>query len=862
MVAMPITGPAVAGFEMYDQRLPALLEKWHIPGATVAVAVDGRIIFARGYGFADPEAGRPMQPDTRMRIGSISKMLTAAAVLKLVEDGRLSLQDRAFLGWPTPTYAGAARDPRLDRITVAHLLSHTAGWISSEAEIPFSGGQRGFNPVYLQRQIAEILGQPPPASAETIAQVVVGQPLQAEPGRVYAYTNTGYIVLGRLIERATGQTYEEAVRTILGRVGISGLRIGDTRRSELEDDEAVYVDYPGAALMESHIGDTGLVPEPYAYSLHSWDASGGWTMSAIEGVRFLLALEGAGDTPRLLRSDSVTAMRTEQYPGSAYGYGWCTSNHPFSSDGGHNGGMAGTLAELVRSSDGRRHTMVIFNSRPADVDGILAESAQVLHSVDSRPATFAHDFTTTTLGWEAWQQRTLASAAAEPLDDPDHDGVTNLLEYAAGLDPTRRDSPSPASLTIGSDGVAALTFQRLILEQPLEWKIESSADGRNWSAIESVGAPAGLTPDGTLSMSVRVPGAARARLLVRQRSSGAEAVFEPVLSPRMVALTAGESTTLSAVVPPDTPLQWRRNGEVIPGATTSNLTLRNVWSADAGIYTVDIGGDSPSTCLAAIVGIRSVAKVMGDGIIVGSDVRHPNGNIYDQVLLTGAAATVTADPAQVTRVSFVDLNDDIVQVEFSGSGSLTVALAGASEPALPRHYHQDIRYVKGHATLVIADADETTNVSAFSVGRGNAVNQALFKADVAYDGIADLAALALHGSAGKAAGIFMGNAHLFAASGVTGIFADGIAVSGPARLGNISAYDRATPMLVFGSLADLAITGGDLKQENARPVQVRGLGAVYLTAGGKSDGTALPAQPNQARFELNGADVTPWLVAP
>lgn len=859
---MPVTGPAVPGFEAYDQRIPVLLEKWHIPGAAVAVAVDGRIVFARGYGFADRETGRPMQPDTRMRIGSISKTVTAVAALKLVEEGLLSLQERAFLGWPTPTYAGAARDPRLDRITVAHLLSHTAGWIASEAEIPFSGGLRGFDPVYLQRQIAEILGQRPPASAETIARVVVGQPLQAEPGTAYAYSNTGYIVLGRLIERATGQTYEEAVRSILSRAGISGLRIGGARRSELADEETAYYDYPGAALMQSHLGDAGLVPEPYAYSLHSWDASGGWTMSAIEGVRFLLALEGVGQTPRLLRPDSVAAMRTEQFPGSAYGYGWCTNNQPFSNDDGHNGGLAGTLAELLRSADGRRHTMMVFNSRPADVNGILAESLQVLHSADSLPASWAHDFTMTTLGWDAWQQRHLAGAASEPLDDPDHDGVSNLLEYAAGLDPTRRDSPQPASLTIGSDAVAVLTFRRLILEHPLEWSVESSADGRAWSAVETVGATDSLNSDGTLSVNVPMPGAARARLRVRQRSSGAQAVFEPAPSPRTIALTVSESVTLSAVAPDGAPLQWRRNGFVIPGATTSRLVLARVRPADAGIYTVDIGGATTSTCVAGIVAIRSSAKVLGDGTIVGSDVQHPNGNIYDQVLLTGPAATITADPGQVTRVSFVDLNDDIVQVEFSGSGSLTVALVEAAEPALPLHYDQDIRYVKGHATLLIADADESTNVSAFSVGRGNAVNQTLFKAGVDYDGIADLAALALQGSAGKAAGIYMGNAHLFAADGVTGIVADGIAVSGPVRLGNVSAFDQATPMLVFGSLADLAITGGDLKQENARPVQVRGLGEVHLAAGGKSDGTVLPAQTNRARFEMNGADVTPWLVAP
>jgi hypothetical protein len=127
----------------------------------------------------------------------------------------------------------------------------------------------------------------------------------------------------------------------------------------------------------------------------------------------------------------------------------------------------------------------------------------------------------------------------------------------------------------------------------------------------------------------------------------------------------------------------------------------------------------------------TTGKVLGAAVEVGSDIRHANGNTYDQVLLTGANATVAANPGQVTRVSFVDLSNDIVQVEFSGAGALTVTLDNASGPAPAVNYNQPaVAYMKGHARIAIAGADETTNVSVFSVGRSNAANQGLFRGDV------------------------------------------------------------------------------------------------------------------------------------
>ncbi len=123
------TGTAIPELATIDQRIPALMQKWSIPGGAVAVAKDGKLIFARGYGLADKSRNEPVQPDSLFRIGSVSKTFTSAGILTLVEEGRLSLDDKVFqiLSYLQPP-SGRSMDSRLHDITVRQLLQHTGGW--------------------------------------------------------------------------------------------------------------------------------------------------------------------------------------------------------------------------------------------------------------------------------------------------------------------------------------------------------------------------------------------------------------------------------------------------------------------------------------------------------------------------------------------------------------------------------------------------------------------------------------------------------------------------------------------------------------------------------------------------------------
>lgn len=363
----------------------------------------------------------------------------------------------------------------------------------------------------------------------------------------------------------------------------------------------------------------------------------------------------------------------------------------------------------------------------------------------------------------------------------------------------------------------------------------------------------------------------------------------PVFSvqPTGGSVAVGGSLTLTATATgtPAPTYQWRRNGVNLSAATSSSLSLSNIQVADTGSYTVvatnSVGSVSSQT---AVVGVTSTTKVSGLATVVRSDITHPNGNVYDQVLLTGTSAAITADANKVTRISFIDLNDDIVQVEFTGAGTLALSLDTATGPAAPVKYTQPgITYMRGHASLVIAGANETTSVLVFTVGRltafdptgaynpvlpvsstNNPANTAspLFQGQSAtvYDGVADIGLISIASTNGKFGGLRTANASYFDVAGQTGVYAPGVQFTGPVLIGDINASGTATPVILLGSATDTRITGGDLLQTNGQAVSVTGITQLKFESGTTSQNVTLPAQTNKAVLKNNGVDVTTQIV--
>ncbi len=313
--------------------------------------------------------------------------------------------------------------------------------------------------------------------------------------------------------------------------------------------------------------------------------------------------------------------------------------------------------------------------------------------------------------------------------------------------------------------------------------------------------------------------------------------------------------------------QWRLNGAPIAGAIGASYIVRGVQPDHVGLYTVDVTSNGATfSSQPALLSINATVRPVGNAELFASDISHPNGNIYDQFLLNGKATTITADPNQVARISFIDVNDDIVQVEYSGPGSLTLALAGEFAqfaPAFAANYNQPtVRYMKGLPTITITGADQTSNLGIFSVGSltGNVL---VLKSGVTYNGLADIALINISSSNGQFGGVRIGNALLSASSGDTGINAPGVAFTGPIVLHDIDAKDTANPKLITGTVTGLAgfpgeirIAGGNLLQSNGRAIEFGTATGVRMAAGTNSHSVSLPAVANQGRLVRNGTDVT------
>ena len=254
--------------------------------------------------------------------------------------------------------------------------------------------------------------------------------------------------------------------------------------------------------------------------------------------------------------------------------------------------------------------------------------------------------------------------------------------------------------------------------------------------------------------------------------------------------------------------------------------------------------------------------VSGSGDIAGTNIQHPNGNIFDQVLLTGPSIKLKAKPGQITRVSFLDENDDIVQVEFSGNGKVAVTLDPTTfiPSATASKYNQPtVSYVKGRPSIKVEEADDGTFLSIFTVGRLNAVNQSLFLPSVNYDGVADVAFLEISGTG--LGSVLAANTRFSDDTGFTGINAFGVDVRYRAIIGDVDARGSSVPMLIFGQGSRfendggaLLIAGGDLVQSNGENVVVAftgnngGFNTIRSQPNVKSDGTLQSAKLIRATF--------------
>lgn len=340
------TGIAEPELAHCDASMQQFMSRWNVLGASVAIAKDGKLVYERAFGYADVARTVPMQPYNLLRVASISKTVTALAIMKLVEDGQLSLTHQVFGpdGYlNSRAYSKEIRDPRLRSITVQHLLEHSAGWDRAIG----CDGYEGCDPIDFPTHVAKVMHAPNPVGDSTIIRYMLRQGLNFAPGTRFAYCNVGYLILGKVLEAVTRQPYEAWVRQhVLEPSGVLEAHLGHNLPAAHLERESGYL---SRYRMRSCYNTGRQVPAAYGgFNLEAMSAHGGWLFSARDLVRLALAADGFDSRPDLLSAATMQRMTQPSAATARYAKGWMLDGSTW----WHTGHLDGTASLLERTADG------------------------------------------------------------------------------------------------------------------------------------------------------------------------------------------------------------------------------------------------------------------------------------------------------------------------------------------------------------------------------------------------------------------------------------------------------------------------------------------------------------------------------
>ena len=320
-----------ADLALIDSNVKNYMNQQGMPGLSIAISRKGKLVYARGFGWADTGAKVLMSPRHQLRNASVSKAMTGLAVMRLVQQGQLSLSDKVFgsgaiLG---NTYGTLPYSDRVKDITVRQLLTHTSGWSND------NGSGTTQDPMFMnfntQKQVIDFM--------------IDSRGVANAPGSTYEYLNFGFCVMGRVIAKVSGQSYENYVKNaVLAPSGVTKAGIGNTTKNAKLQDEVTY--YPSSA---------------YDLRPRHMDAHGGWVTSPMDLVKMSVHADGYAYPADLINASSRTQLLNGTAANSGYGLGWFSDG----SGQGHNGAMRGTIGFLWQQNAGDYSIAILANRRPA-----------------------------------------------------------------------------------------------------------------------------------------------------------------------------------------------------------------------------------------------------------------------------------------------------------------------------------------------------------------------------------------------------------------------------------------------------------------------------------------------------------------
>lgn len=327
--------------EQFDKTIERFMQKWEIKGASLALMKDNQLIYCKGYGYIDDEA--KIQTDVKhvFRVASVSKLITAVGIMKLSEEGRLHTYDKVFgeQGILNDSCFLDIKDPRCKDITIEQLLRHQGGFSIAYGD-----------PMFCPLDIANKMNVPLPISLNTTIQFVLSRKLAFAPGYGTRYSNIGYGILSKVIEKVTGENYETYIRKyVLQPAGCSDMHLGSNIETDHLPNEVKYYEVSNAELIPACDGSGEMVPRSNGgNNIEELYGAGGWVASPAELIRFLAAIDGQEGIQDILKPETVAYM-TEYIP-NTLPIGWIDTNP--AGDWMRTGTLAGTSALMKKQHDG------------------------------------------------------------------------------------------------------------------------------------------------------------------------------------------------------------------------------------------------------------------------------------------------------------------------------------------------------------------------------------------------------------------------------------------------------------------------------------------------------------------------------
>ncbi|MFV0420065.1 MAG: serine hydrolase domain-containing protein [Dysgonomonas sp.] len=294
---------ATFDFPEIDRRIDSLKSKYSIPAITIAIIRNDKLVYINCYGEQDTEKHIPVKNSSLFRIASISKPITVVSLLKLMQEDKLSMDDEVFgsrsiLG---EDFGVLPENSNWDKITIRHLIEHKSGIHNVPND-----------PMFHYKGLT---------NKEIIERIIAERQLNSEPGAQNYYSNVGYNILGRVIEKVSGMQYEEYVKqNILKPCDINRMQIAHNTLEERLTDEVVYYqpDEPGWV---------------YNMDINRMDAHGGWIASATDLARFITHVNRIDIAPDIINKSWLeqTYLGFEQWT--------------------HTGSLPGTATMLTRMND-------------------------------------------------------------------------------------------------------------------------------------------------------------------------------------------------------------------------------------------------------------------------------------------------------------------------------------------------------------------------------------------------------------------------------------------------------------------------------------------------------------------------------